>query len=174
MDRRAAGDRSLRLSTEIEACDAPSGDEVTSCRSTDCRFFPEAKYIFVGRDPRDVFMSLWNHYSNYTDANFASVNNPIGLVGPPLPPCPTDSGFLAELDRQRLVLRGQRRVSLLVESSSHEELVGLSHLPNLLFVHYNDLLADLPGEIFASRLISASTWRRRRLMRLSRRWASMR
>ena len=27
------------------------------------RFFPQAKYIVVGRDTRDVFMSLWNHYS---------------------------------------------------------------------------------------------------------------
>src|SRR5437868_3009883 len=26
------------------------------------RFFPEAKYVVVGRDTRDVFMSLWNHY----------------------------------------------------------------------------------------------------------------
>ena len=51
-------------------------------------FFREVKYIVVGRDPRDVFMSLWNHYSNYTEENFASVNNPDGRVGPPLPPCP--------------------------------------------------------------------------------------
>jgi len=27
------------------------------------RFFPEAKYIVVGRDTRDVFMSFFNHYS---------------------------------------------------------------------------------------------------------------
>lgn len=25
-------------------------------------YFPEVKYIYVGRDGRDVFMSLWNHY----------------------------------------------------------------------------------------------------------------
>src|SRR5690348_10669670 len=29
------------------------------------RYFPEAKYIVVGRDTRDVFMSLFNHYSSY-------------------------------------------------------------------------------------------------------------
>ena len=31
------------------------------------RFFPQAKYIVVGHDTRDVFMSLFNHYSSYTD-----------------------------------------------------------------------------------------------------------
>src|SRR5215216_2621112 len=26
-------------------------------------FFPQIKYIALGRDPRDVFMSMWNHYA---------------------------------------------------------------------------------------------------------------
>ena len=26
-------------------------------------FFPELRYLVVVRDPRDVFMSFWNHYS---------------------------------------------------------------------------------------------------------------
>ena len=26
-------------------------------------FFPQVKYIVVGRDARDVAMSLWNHYA---------------------------------------------------------------------------------------------------------------
>ena len=30
----------------------------------------EARYIHVGRDPRDVFMSLWNFYSNFGDEMF--------------------------------------------------------------------------------------------------------
>ena len=30
-------------------------------------YFPQVKYVVIGRDPRDVFMSLWNHYSNYQD-----------------------------------------------------------------------------------------------------------
>ncbi len=30
-------------------------------------YFDTAKYIYVGRDGRDVFMSLWNHHSSYND-----------------------------------------------------------------------------------------------------------
>jgi aryl sulfotransferase len=54
------------------------------------RYFPEVKYIFVSRDGRDVFMSLWNHYSNYTDAAYARFNDTPGRVGDPLPRAPGD------------------------------------------------------------------------------------
>src|SRR5260221_8345223 len=30
-------------------------------------YYAQNKYIVVGRDARDVFMSLWNHYSNYAE-----------------------------------------------------------------------------------------------------------
>jgi hypothetical protein len=39
------------------------------------RFCDEAKYIVVGRDTRDVFMSLWNHYSAYTDLAYSLFND---------------------------------------------------------------------------------------------------
>src|SRR4051812_29075700 len=37
-------------------------------------FFPHLKYIVVARDARDVFMSLWNHYSNYTPEQYQQLN----------------------------------------------------------------------------------------------------
>ena len=40
------------------------------------RFFPQAKYIVVGRDTRDVFMSLFNYCSSYTDIMFELFNDP--------------------------------------------------------------------------------------------------
>ncbi|MEE8313724.1 MAG: sulfotransferase domain-containing protein, partial [Myxococcota bacterium] len=30
-------------------------------------YYPQVKYVVVARDARDVFMSFWNHYRNYTD-----------------------------------------------------------------------------------------------------------
>ena len=51
-------------------------------------FYPQVRYIVVGRDPRDVFMSLWNHYSNYTDLFYTKINDTPGRVGASLPPCP--------------------------------------------------------------------------------------
>ena len=53
-------------------------------------FFPQVRYIVVGRDPRDVFMSLWNHYSSYTDAAYAEFDDAPGPFGPAMPRCPDD------------------------------------------------------------------------------------
>src|ERR1700709_2261630 len=53
-------------------------------------YFPEVKYIVVGRDARAVFMSLWNHYSNYTEEQYDNVNNTPNRVGDPFPRCPDD------------------------------------------------------------------------------------
>src|SRR5262249_54894612 len=44
-------------------------------------YFPQVKYVVVGRDARDVFMSMWNHYSNYIPAVYDNLNNTPGRVG---------------------------------------------------------------------------------------------
>ena len=50
-------------------------------------FHPEVRYIVVVRDPRDVFMSFWNHYSSMTDAYLGGM----GASGmTPMPRCPAD------------------------------------------------------------------------------------
>ena len=106
------------------------------------------KYIVVGRDPRDVFMSMWNHYAAYTPELFAAVNDKPGRVGPPLQPCPED---IREF-WQMFISRGWFDW----ESEGYPHWSNLRHVqtwwqeraqPNILFVHYNDLLADLAGEI---------------------------
>ena len=51
------------------------------------RFFPQAKYIVVGRDTRDVFMSLYNHYSGYTEFMYMLFND-AERPGPEFPQCP--------------------------------------------------------------------------------------
>ena len=57
-------------------------------------FFPQVQYIVVGRDPRDVFMSLWNHHSSYTPVFLEKitsyVNDTPGRVGQTFPPAPDD------------------------------------------------------------------------------------
>ncbi len=50
---------------------------------------PNVKYIVVGRDARDVFMSYWNHYSSYTDAFYRQLNDGLpDRMGALLPRCP--------------------------------------------------------------------------------------
>lgn len=111
-------------------------------------YFAQVKYIVVGRDARDVFMSLWNHYSNYTTGQYERINNTPGRVGDPMPICPEN---IREL-WQGWISRGW----FAWESEGYpywgtlrhiQSWWDYRHLPNILFVHYNDLLSDLPGEI---------------------------
>jgi aryl sulfotransferase len=111
-------------------------------------FYPQIKYIVVGRDARDVFMSLWNHYSHYTPEQYANLNDTPGRVGAPLPHCPTDIHEFY----QNWMTRGW----FAWESEGYPFWGNLHHtaawwafrhLENVLFVHYNDLLRDLYGEI---------------------------
>ena len=51
-------------------------------------YFEQIKYIVVGRDPRDVFMSMWNFYANFGDEVYEGINS--GWPGKPLPRCPED------------------------------------------------------------------------------------
>jgi aryl sulfotransferase len=110
-------------------------------------FDEQVRYIVVGRDTRDVFMSLWNHYSNYNEAMYAAVaaGDP---PGEPFPRCPDD---LRGLWSQWIT-----RASFEWESDgwpfwSHHYHASawwpFRHLENVLLVHYNDLLADLEGEM---------------------------
>jgi aryl sulfotransferase len=54
------------------------------------RFDQRVKYLYVGRDTRDVFMSWWNHYRSFTEGAFILFSTAPGRVGPELPRCPDD------------------------------------------------------------------------------------
>ncbi|UCH24268.1 MAG: sulfotransferase domain-containing protein [Trueperaceae bacterium] len=109
-------------------------------------FYDQVKYIVVARDTRDVFMSLYNHYSNYTEEAQAFKN--ADLEGEAFPECPDD----IRVFWSDWITRGWFEW----ESEGYPYWGNLHHtktwweyrhLPNIMFVHYNDLLADLPGEI---------------------------
>lgn len=111
-------------------------------------FFPQVKYIVVGRDARDVFMSLWNHHANYTPAFLTFLNDVPGRVGEPFPPCPED----IHIFWKAWISQGW----FPWESEGYPYWGNLHHtktwwqyrsLENILFVHYNDLLNDLTAEI---------------------------
>src|SRR4051812_34594511 len=53
-------------------------------------YYPQVKYIVVARDPRDVFMSLWNHHRHYTTDFYDFINSNPNRVGDPMPLCPPD------------------------------------------------------------------------------------
>jgi aryl sulfotransferase len=104
--------------------------------------------MFFARDPRDVFMSLWNHFSNHTPEFFAQLNGLPGRVGDPFPPCPAEPRALFRewISRGWFAWEedGWPYWSLLHHARTWW---SYRHLENILCVHYGDLLADLEGEV---------------------------
>jgi aryl sulfotransferase len=111
-------------------------------------YLPEVKYIYVGRDGRDVFMSLWNHYRHLQPDIINRFNRTPERAGDPFPTCPEDihdffrvwmtkSWFPWERD-------GYPFWSLFYHLQSWWD---YRHLPNILFVHFTDLLEDLDGQM---------------------------
>jgi aryl sulfotransferase len=112
------------------------------------RYFPQAKYIVVGRDARDVFMSMWNHYSMFKPDTYGWLNEFPGRIGDPFPTPPQD---IRDFWRD-WITRGWfewESEGYPFWSNLHhvQSWWDYRHLPNILLVHYNDLLRDLPGEI---------------------------
>jgi aryl sulfotransferase len=99
-------------------------------------WFDDAKYVFVGRDGRDVYMSMCNHLERLKlvkEMNERAVAEGI----PPMPEFDGDvHGFfpfwLANDDMLFSIVRSFWEIRA---------------RPNLLFVHFADLKADLEGEM---------------------------
>jgi aryl sulfotransferase len=54
------------------------------------RFSERAKYIYIGRDGRDVVWSMYNHHSNANQFWYEALNDTPGRVGPPIAPPPEE------------------------------------------------------------------------------------
>lgn len=104
-------------------------------------FSPTAKYLYVGRDGRDVVWSLYNHHVSANQQWYAAVNDTPGRVGPPIAP-PPDSVRQYFLDW--LEGDGFPFWSFWGNVASWW---AVRRLPNVLFLHYADLKADLPREM---------------------------
>jgi aryl sulfotransferase len=104
-------------------------------------FSPEAKYIYIGRDGRDVLWSWYNHHASFTPEAYALLNDTPGLVGPPLEPPTKDvrAYFHEWLDRD-----GFPVWSFWQHVQSWWDIRALD---NVLLVHFNDLKRDLAGEM---------------------------
>ena len=127
------------------------------------RFFPRCKYIVVGRDTRDVFMSLFNHYSSYTDMMFELFNDS-DRPGPEFPRCPATPRALWP----RWVSEGwfEWETDGWPFWSHHHHLStwwAVRELPNVLLLHFGDLKADPETEMrriadFCAIYVSEDSW----------------
>ncbi|KAI0196755.1 P-loop containing nucleoside triphosphate hydrolase protein [Xylaria flabelliformis] len=104
---------------------------------------PEVKYIFCARDGRDTVWSLHNHLFVATDTFYQLINDTPGRVGPPLAR-PSDN----PRDMFMQLLDGDMNPETVWPFWSHiRGWWEVRDQPNLLLVHFNDLKADLNGEM---------------------------
>jgi len=120
----------------------------THCPLDGCKYFDEVKYIFVGRDGRDVFASMWNHWNNMQPEMIDGLNNAPGRIGPTIPH-PGESAqdaFDDWLEKSTFTWEseGYPFWSHLHHAQSWW---NFRHLPNIHFMHFSDMLNDLDGEM---------------------------
>jgi len=102
---------------------------------------PKARYLYVGRDARDVIWSMHNHHSGFKPETYDMFNLLPGLVGDPLPPADPDVRryFLNWLEKD-----GAPFWSFWENTRSWW---AVRNQPNVKLVHFNALKADLAGEM---------------------------
>jgi aryl sulfotransferase len=107
------------------------------------RLSPQAKYLYIGRDGRDVLWSLYNHHAGANQLWYDALNNTPGLVGPPIarPDPDIRRYFNTWLEKD-----GEPFWSYWENVASWW---AARNLPNVRLVHFDRLKADLAGEMRA-------------------------
>lgn len=104
-------------------------------------FSEKAKYLYIGRDGRDVVWSLYNHHASANALFYQLINDTPGRVGPPLGP---PKANIVEYFRDWLAGDGYPFWSLWENVRSWW---AIRELPNVMFVHFEQLKRDLPGQV---------------------------
>lgn len=120
-------------------------------------FSPRAKYIYIGRDGRDVVWSMYNHHTNANQFWYEALNDTPGRVGPPIEPPPDDIRTYFD---DWMSKDGHPFWPFWENVRSWWE---IRDLPNVLLIHFERLKADMPGEIrriadFIGTPIDESRW----------------
>lgn len=104
-------------------------------------FSAKAKYIYVGRDGRDVLWSMYNHHATANESWYEALNNSPGRVGPPIgrPPSSITEYYHDWLD--------QNGYPWWPFWENVRSWWAVRDLPNVHLVHFSDLKRDMPGEI---------------------------
>ncbi|MFN0113900.1 MAG: sulfotransferase domain-containing protein [Paracoccaceae bacterium] len=104
-------------------------------------FSPKARYVYIGRDGRDVVWSLYNHHSNANDMWYGALNDTPGLVGPKIgrPPASVRTYFNEWLDGD-----GYPFWSFWENVRTWW---AIRDQPNVRLVHFEAMKRDLPGEV---------------------------
>lgn len=104
-------------------------------------FSPKAKYIYIGRDGRDVVWSMYNHHANANQLWYDRLNDTPGRVGPPIEPPPAS---IKQYYDDWLSRDGHPFWPFWENVRSWW---AIRDLPNVMLLHFADLKRDMPGEI---------------------------
>ena len=107
------------------------------------RFCPKARYLYIGRDGRDVVWSMYNHHVNANQTWYDALNDTPGRVGPPIEPPPDD---IRQYWREWLDRDGHPFWSFWENIRSWW---AVRDLPNVKFIHFANLKHDMAREIRA-------------------------
>lgn len=103
------------------------------------QFSEKAKYIYIGRDGRDVVWSMYNHHANANALWYEALNDTPGRVGPPIEPPPPD---ICQYFRDWLARDGHPFWPFWDNIRSWW---AIRDLPNVKFIHFAELKRDMPG-----------------------------
>ena len=104
-------------------------------------FSPQAKYLYIGRDGRDVLWSLYNHHLTFKKEVIQSIDEVPERVGPPLGEV---SVSVLQYFREWLTKDGYPWWPYWEHIRSWW---NIKELPNVTLLHFADLKADMPAEI---------------------------
>jgi len=104
-------------------------------------FSPKAKYLYIGRDGRDVVWSMYNHHANANQTWYDALNKTPGRVGPPIEPPPGD---IRQYWRDWMDRDGHPFWPYWENIRSWWE---IRDLPNVKLVHFADLKRDMPRQM---------------------------
>lgn len=105
------------------------------------RFSSKAKYIYVGRDGRDVLWSVYHHHVNANQLWYDLINDTPGRIGPPIGrPNPDIRKYYHDwLDGDGFPFWPFWH--------NVQSWWDVRHLPNVMLLHFAELKADLEGGI---------------------------
>ena len=104
-------------------------------------FSEKAKYVYIGRDGRDVLWSMYNHHATANEGWYAALNDTPGRVGPPIERPPES---ITQYYHEWLDQNGHPWWPFWENVRSWW---AIRDLPNVHLVHFAKLKSDMPGEI---------------------------